>query len=409
MTPRVLVVGAGVAGLAAAWSARRAGRAVTLVSQGAGASALSGGAVDDVPWEKLLRAIRVLREDALAAPLAPDLAAFVDDLALWDIPDSSPVWLATTAGRVRPARGKDRALLDLGGLARPLVLLPRADRAAWDADAIAAALSDDPIAKARHIAFRAVDAAVLRFDEERRIADGDLAARHDDEARRHWLVERLRAMLASFPEAGAILMGPWLGASAPRAESISRALSLPVGEALTGAGSPAGLRFEASRDALLQSIGVDRRRGRVSSLRPTEHGIEADIEGESSVFKASSAVLAIGGIAGGGVIYAPPEHTAGADLPSFGRVPFALSVRAPVTLSRSGRERMEIIASMHGPELDVTAWPEAGRPGVLETVGVLSDGARAGERIFVAGDVIAGRARTLLEAAAAGIAAGAMR
>lgn len=406
MSARVLIVGAGVAGLAAAWSARRAGRAVTLVSAGVGASALAGGAVDEIPWEKLLRATRVLREDARASALSPDLAAFVDDLALWDVPERAPVWLATLAGRVRPARGRDRALLDLASIPRGLVLLPRAERAGWDADGLGATLSDDPIAKARGISFRAVDVPVLRYDDERRIADGDLAARHDDEARRAWLTDRLRAALAATPEAGAVLLGPWLGASAPRAEALSTAVGVPVGEALAGMGSAAGLRFEAARDALLDRVGVTRRRGRVLDLKREERRIEATIEGDSTRFTADTAVLAIGGLAGGGVIYAPPEHGAGADMPPGGRVPFEISVRAPVVLSLSGSNRMEIVGSMQGPELDVTAWPRDGRPGALETVGVRCDGARAGDRLFAAGDVVAGRARTLLAAAAAGIAAG---
>ena len=147
MTAHVIIVGAGIAGLAAAWSARRAGREVTLVSAHAGATALSGGAVDEVPWEHLLRATRLLGEAGEARPLAPEVTAFVDDLKLWDVPADRPVWLATLAGRVRPARGRDRSLLDLGPLAGRAVLLPRAERAAWDADAIAAALSADPAAK----------------------------------------------------------------------------------------------------------------------------------------------------------------------------------------------------------------------------------------------------------------------
>jgi glycerol-3-phosphate dehydrogenase subunit B len=107
------------------------------------------------------------------------------------------------------------------------------------------------------------------------------------------------------------------------------------------------------------------------------------------------------------VLYAPPEHAAGADLPPGGRVPFALSLRAPVDLSLGGAARMEVVGSLHGPELDAIAWPRAGRPGALETVGVRCEGVRAGEGILAAGDVIAGRPRTALVAAASGIAAGA--
>lgn len=401
---RTIVIGAGIAGLAAAWAAARAGRTVTLISRGAGASALAAGAIDDVPWEQLLRAARLLGEDAHARPIAPEVLEFVSDLGLWDVPADRPVRLATLAGRLRPARGRDRALLDLDPITDRVVLLPRADRAAWDADAIAAALNDDPFAPARRITFRAVDAAVLRFAEERRVADGDLAARHDAGARLAWLADRLRAALADNPGAGAVLLGPWLGASAPRAEALSRALGVPVGEAVAAAGSPAGMRFEAARDALLARLGVERIRGRVTEVRRGE----VQVEGEPSPRKADTIVLAIGGIAGGGVIYAPPEHASGADLAPRGRVPFALSLAAPVPLSLGGSGRMDVIASMHGPDLDLTAWPTDGRLGALESVGIHCEGARAAEGIGAAGDVIAGRPRTALAAVSAGIAAAAL-
>ena len=119
-------------------------------------------------------------------------------------------------------------------------------------------------------------------------------------------------------------------------------------------------------------------------------------------------VLAIGGIAAGGVIYAPPERGAGTELPPGGKVPFELSLDAPVVLSTGDGGRMGIVASMHGPELDVAAWPAFGRPGALEAVGVRCEGVRAGDGIYAAGDVVAGQPRTVLEAVSSGIAAGAV-
>jgi glycerol-3-phosphate dehydrogenase subunit B len=113
-------------------------------------------------------------------------------------------------------------------------------------------------------------------------------------------------------------------------------------------------------------------------------------------------VLAIGGIVAGGVIYAPPDAAGSAR----GRIPFELSVDAGVTLSPGGPGRMDIVASTHGPELDVSAWPAGDRPGALETVGVRCEDGRAGEGILAAGDVVAGRPRTVLEAVASGLAAG---
>ncbi|MDP9036791.1 MAG: FAD-binding protein, partial [Myxococcota bacterium] len=48
---RTIVVGAGVAGTAAALAAAWAGARVTVVDAGAGASTLSTGAIDDIPWQ----------------------------------------------------------------------------------------------------------------------------------------------------------------------------------------------------------------------------------------------------------------------------------------------------------------------------------------------------------------------
>jgi len=372
---------------------------VTVVSDRPGASALSGGAVDDLPWEQQLRAARSLGIPLPARPMAPEVAEFAGALGIWDMRATALAWIATVAGRIRPARGRDRALLDLAPLEGGCVLLPRADRAGWDADSIAAGLTDEPFARARRIRFFAVDLPVLRFDDERRIPDGDLAARHDDEARIGWLAARLREGIGRRGRASAVLLGPWLGARAARAEALSKAAGVPVGEALIGVGSPAGLRFEAARDRLLRSIEARVVRDRVVRVDGDGARQAVTLAGSEEPILADAVVIAIGGLAGGGIAYAPPEHQGGADLPPGGRVPFELSLRAGVTLSTG------ITSSLHGPELDLTAWPSDGRDGALERVGVRCDGARAAPGIAAAGDVIAGRPRTVLEAVISGLAA----
>ncbi len=415
MSRRIVVIGAGIAGLAAAFGARREGHEVTVLNDGPGASALGSGAVDDRPWEQVFRAARSLGEEIHARPVDARVMEMVRELQIWDLPEQGVPWIATAGGRIRPARGRDRALLDLGALRDARVLLPRVDRAGWDADALARGLDDDPFARARKLRFVAIDLPVIRFDDERRIPDGDLALRHDDPDRLAWLASRLREALGRGGPTGAILLGPMLGAREPRAEALSAQVGVPVGEILVGAGSPAGLRFEAARDRLLAAIGARVLADRATAIEAEEDGrLAVKLVRANKPLRADGVVLAMGGLAGGGVVYQPAERGAGADLPTGGRVPFALSLAADVTLaaqlapvpSGAGTMRLGATSSMHGPELDLVAWPVNGHPGALESVGVRCEGVRAAERITAAGDVIAGRARTLLEALASGLRAG---
>jgi glycerol-3-phosphate dehydrogenase subunit B len=380
---------------------------VTVVSAGTGASGLSGGAIDDVPWEELARVARVLGETPLEGvpALAPEVAAFTGELGLWDVPSALRPWIATIAGCVRPARGRDRALLDLGGLRDGKVLLPRVDRAGWDADSLARVLTASEFARGRRLGFWAVDAPVLRFDEEHRIGDADLAARHDDETRLGWLAARLRDAVAKGGAVAAVLLGPWLGVTAPRAAALSSMVGLLCGEVMVGAGSPAGLRFESARDRMLQSMGVRRAWDRVTAVTQAET-LSVALAGDDAVIVADAVVLAIGGIAAGGVVYELPEQTAGTGRSTAGKAPFRLSVSADVTLAAGMPDALGIASSLYGPELDRSTWPVAGRSAVLETVGVHCVGPRANERILAAGDVVAGRRRTVLEAIESGIAAG---
>lgn len=457
MIESVVVIGDGVAGVAAAWralggieatfgdvpstarpwmpaeappsssgwvspaSARDAEPApsVTIVSAGAGASALGSGAIDDVPWEEVRRAARVAGIDPRARAVSAGAAAFVEALGLWRLPsEGEPLpQLATVAGRVRPARGHDRALLDLGAVpAGGVVVVPRVDRAGWDADALAAGWSEDPFVRRRGLRFVALDVDLLRFAEEHRVADADLAARHDDPARLAWLCARLRE---AFSRAGvdpqAVIVGSWLGLEAPRAEQLGSLLGLAAGEALMGAGSSAGIRFVRARERLLKGLGVKRVAGRVTRLTAGGAGSERPslaVEGADGPIAADRVVLAGGGLTGGALVYDPLELHAGTDLAEKNAPPFRLSfeVDAPLAeqpyLAAHG-ERVGVASSMFGPDLDLTAWPAPGRQGVLEAVGVACDGAGLGAPYMaVAGDSVADRPRTTLVAVESGLRAG---
>lgn len=460
--PKVVVVGQGIAGTAAAWRAAELGAAVTVVAAGAGASTLASGALDHTPWEDLVRAARTTGAEPACGPLDEGVFAFAEALGSWRIPRAGDPMarLATLAGRTRPSRGHDLSLLDLAAIPSGTVAVPRASRAAWDADSLATFWNDDPFVRARGLRFAPIDVALLRYEGEDRIADADLAARHDDPARVAWLAQRLRDAFAREKLApAAVILGPWLGASAPCAADLTARLGIPAGEALTGAGSPAGLRFARAAGRLLARAQVrvlaarvlaiappegaaetgslrpgetgSLRPGESGSLRPAESGslrpgesgglpvpesgrvpesirlaglrAVLKLEGEDPL-RADRVVLACGGLTGGGLVYDPPDTHAGADMPPRDNPSFRFSF--DVGASGDGRpylavggERAAFPSSMFGPTLDRTAWPSPGQTGSLESIGVAigADGLAAGY-LAAAGDVVEGRPRTALVA-----------
>ena len=417
MFERVAIVGAGVAGLAATWAAAQRGAQIRLFDGGVGASCLMPGAVDDRPWDEVARSTEVLQMSAVAASLPTSVRVFSDDLLLWRLPRAGDplARLATTAGRVRLARGHDAALLDLARVDDgSRILLPRVPRAEWDADSLAHALNADDYAQSRRLRFEAADAKVLKHVGEDRIAAADLASRHDDDERRAWLAERLREMIGRAGSADAVMVGPWLGAMAPRAADISQSLRIPAGEVLGDVGGAPGLRFEAARASLLDTVGVAVEPYRVDRIEPGDE-IKLLLE-NGDVVISDSVVLALGGVAAGGVIYEAPEQSAGVDMPERGGAPWRLSLdigtRAngqigPHQMQAHGRV-LDVVGSIHGPPLDEVAWPVDADPGFLEAVGVRCDGLRISSGLLAAGDVIADKPRTVLQAAYSGIRAGAV-
>lgn len=474
---KVLVLGGGIAGTAAAYRAAEHGASVFLVSAGAGASVLSSGALDDLPWEDLARAesiarraLAVSRNDAAsdkepegpasalsagadtpapwlrARPLRPGVDAFAAALGTWRIPSpGAPLpRLATLAGRTRPARGHDLATLDLATLQTGTIAVPRVDRAAWDADSLASFWSADPFARSHGLRFVPVDASLLRFDGEDRIADADLASRHDDPARVGWLAERLReAFSRARLTPTAVILGPWLGIDSPRAQALSDRLGIPCGEALASTGSPAGLRFARARDRLLAKSGVRVILARVTKIEPparpealalpdsarsnppesvrervpesvrlAEQRATITLDSDDSPLRADRVILACGGLAGGGLVYDPPDIHAGADMPERSHAAFRFSFEViPTSDGRpslvSAGARAALPASMFGPTLDLTAWPTPGQTGALESIGVaVTPGDLAAPYLAAAGEVIEGRPRTALLAVETGLSAG---
>ena len=344
------------------------------MSAGVGASALGSGAVDDVPWEELVHAARILGEppsrDA-AHPLSlaggrrsPPSSA--SGMCPRRSGRGSPPWPAASA---RPAAAIARCSISASSKARscscPAPIAPAGTPTPWPPPSPPSAF-----ARARRLVFRAGRSAGAPL--RRRAPHRRRRPRHPPRRRgspRLARRRRLREGLAATREgAGAILLGPWLGAaSPPRAEALSAAVGLPCGEALVGVGSPAGLRFEAARDRLLDTLGVRHVRDRVTRVSRAAT-LTVSLARSEAPLTADAVVLALGGIAGGGVVYAPPEHLAGTDLAPAAKLPFELSLAAPVVLSAGGdAPRWGSSPRCTGPSSTSRPGPSTGAPAPWRT------------------------------------------
>lgn len=392
----VVVVGAGMAGTAAAFSAANLGARVVVLHDRAGSSALYSGALDLGAWE------RTEAVGAVPGPWEPALVRLVQALGVYRLFGAGPAetgLVATQAGVVRPAHGADLGLLDLAPLAGRHVGIADIERDDWDAPLLARTLGGSAWAARTKTEFSALPVRALRTGHERRIAPYDFAALHDDASRRASLAEALKGVAE---RVDAWLLGPWLGLEPETPRELSLLVPVPVGESTSLMGGPAGARFERARDRLLAEKGIDVRRGRLLSVAARGARLSLKLDpspGDGpSELEARAVVLATGGVGAGGVVFtwASPGVIRGFELP------FA----APVTLGLDG-EALSGGGSLHGPSLDTVGL------GALERVGILCDalGRPVGQNppetcLAVAGDAVAGRPRTMLGAALAGIVAG---
>jgi len=382
-----------MAGTAAAWAASREGRRVVVLHDRAGASALYAGLLELEPSEAS-RAYAPAKRNHDALNDA-DLAAFVAALGTLRLGREHA---ATASGVVRATLGADAAVLDLTPLRGKRIGVADIGRDDWDAPLIARTLAASPWAEASGTTFVAVPVKALRAGHERRIPSYDFAALHDEEARRRSLAEALKH---AAEELDAWLTGPWLGLEPDTLSVLRRLLPLPLGETTSPMGGPAGARFESARDRLLANQRVEVVRGRLRAVRALGGRWALDIAGdggEPDELEARSVVLATGGIAAGGLLFTmdPERRERG----------FTLPFEAPVVVSLDG-DVQGGGGSLYGPSLETVGL------GALERAGIHADssgrprGLGSSETgLFVAGDAVAGRPRTMLEAAVAGLRTG---
>lgn len=346
---RVLVVGAGFAGVAAAFAARRAGASVVVVAAGPGGSALYCGAVDGA-----------------AAALPGELSSALG-LHL-----SAGAHVATREGVVRRCSGADRALLNLAPLAGKRVAVVDVPRDDWDGPLLARSFASSVWARSTGTRFDLVPLPLLEKSHERRVSAYDFAAGFERPERPAWLA----ALLKEHAGPDAWLFGPWLGLKRPLAAELSLSAGVPVGEVTSPPGGPAGARFELRRDALLASLGVERVAGRVTGVSASSGKLALQLEAGADIL-GDALVLASGGFVGGGIVLS--GALSGAEPAGF-----RLSIRGLPPVQLLG-ETAEPASSLFGVDLAAR-----GR-GLLERAGLptLGDGrVSASSPVFAAGDVV---------------------
>lgn len=381
----VAVIGAGAAGAAAAWALARGGAQVTSFAWQSGATALYSGALDYEPWER----------SSDPEPLDPELMVFAAALGAWSVGASS-CRVATASGVLRSARGVDAALLNLAPLAGARIAVADVPREDWDGALLANALAKSSWARKTRTEFVPVPLAILDSSVESRIPSYDFAALFDDPERAALLC---RELVKARHERDAWLLGPWLGTTSEVSERVRQNVELGVGETTSGLGGPAGARFEQARERLFAASNIEARLGEVLQLEPRFSGWTVRFRSspnqsvrDAETLEVDAVVLATGGVAAGGVRLVKTDRAE----PT--RESLGLSLEAPVVFQLDGH-LFDGASSLHGIDF------QARGAKAIERLGVAAEGVRAlGQSgLFVAGDVIADRPRTVLEAARSGI------
>jgi glycerol-3-phosphate dehydrogenase subunit B len=407
---KLVVVGGGIAGVAAAYAAkrRRPSLQITLITGRIGATSLSPGALDETPWDVVAEAEKVTGVSAAWA-IDPACAELLVELGIFALkaagregdPLERPL-VATTGGILRHTLAHASAILDLNRARGRTVLLPAVDRPHWDSASLVRSLNDN----AQGLRFQESAATILRFDDESFISDLELARRFDEPERRRWLGQQLVRAKQAHPGEVAFLLGPWLGREADSISVLEAAAGAPVGEIVAPHSGTFGVRFERARARLCERLAITLSDREVASVEQEGSGLV--LRGDGQTLEPDCVVLATGGLVGGGIVFSPPSFGAPADGATKIGPSFELSLKG-LEGAIATQHGPAFVGSAEGPVLDASAWPRGTQAGALERVGLVlePDGSLRGfPRVFPAGDIVAGHARTMLIAARAGLLAG---
>ena len=342
MSVTVAVIGAGLAGAAAALTLREAGIDVVQFSRGPGATALASGTLDvasaspgiaTLPWRDPLRGRALLPRERLALhrrgaathPYAQlfgagaeldraerEIEASVLQLAGWLAPEALGVAGSLAANRLLPSvsgtlRSADYALASVAGTdvlqaaALAVVDLPALE--GWDAHALARTLAHELESLGLFRLPLRVVRPVLpeRMQYER--SPARLAAQLDAKGA---CAELAKAVAGIGAEGQVLIFPPVLGlsASASVIAALEAASGCRVGEALAfPPHAVAGYRLQRALDAAVRRAGAERVDGRMRSVVAADRDrlelLRAD--GEGRRITADAVVLATGRFVGGGL------------------------------------------------------------------------------------------------------------
>lgn len=323
----VLVIGAGVAGLAAALAARDAGASVVVIDAHAGASALAGGAWDvatDVGAapEDVFRPARSLeqalvaraREDANHpyAKLGMDVVEAVRSahervlgaLAIYRPLDlrGTGVLLATDLGLPRRAATAQLAVLALDGARGGAIAVAvlRGYRYT-DSAFLAASLADIADVADDDRRFGALEIEFFRRREDALLHPHEIAAIADAEDGRARLTQTLARAIAG-AQHDAVLLPPVLGLRTDDvASELLAKVGVPVGEIVAPLAGPQGLRLVRRIDAVMRESGCERRSARVRAVVPHASGTTVVLD-DGEELRGKAVVLATGKHTSGGLV-----------------------------------------------------------------------------------------------------------
>jgi glycerol-3-phosphate dehydrogenase subunit B len=339
---RVAVLGAGLAGAAAALTLAEAGAQVVQVAGGPGATALVAGTLDvagaspgipTLPWRDRLRGNVLLPRERLAlhrrgAPRHPyaqlfgggeeidraerEIEAAMLRLAGWLAPEGLALAGSLAANRLLPSvpgtlRIADYALGPVAGAdvlsASELAVVDLPALEGWDARALARTLAHE----LDTLGLRKLPLSIVHPALPERLrgeaSPARLAAQLDRPEARAALAEAVAGLGA---EGRVLLFPPVLGldAHAPLIAALEAASGARVGEALAfPPHAMNGYRLQRALDAALRRAGVERVSARVRSVA----GADGDrlaltlAEGQGRRIEADAVVLATGRFVGGGL------------------------------------------------------------------------------------------------------------